>query len=278
MRPIVLYRKYETEYKEGELEAISRYFPLTCHRTNIRKNDLVIGRYSVFPLYREQEEDILNVGAKLINSYKQHRYIADLGNWYNDLEGLTPRSWAGIEYIDEEGPYILKGETNSIRQKFSTHFYARDKTEAKQVYSRLKQESLLSNQTIWIRKFEDLESFGVQVTGLPIANEWRIFICDGEILSHGFYWSSCIEDIDTVPTLNLEDQEVKSFLKDVISKIYKHARFIALDIAKRKNGSWTVIELNDGQMSGLSENNPEILFSNLYKHLTKDLGCCTVYQ
>lgn len=42
-----------------------------------------------------------------------------------------------------------------------------------------------------------------------------------------------------------------------------------IDVAQTESGDWIVIELNDGQMSGLSENNPEILYKNL-KHMTWD--------
>jgi hypothetical protein len=42
-----------------------------------------------------------------------------------------------------------------------------------------------------------------------------------------------------------------------------------MDIAKTQSGEWIVIELNDGQMSGLSENDPNVLYKNL-KYLTWD--------
>ena len=37
----------------------------------------------------------------------------------------------------------------------------------------------------------------------------------------------------------------------------------AIDVAQTESGEWIVVELNDGQMSGLSENNPEVLYKNL---------------
>lgn len=268
MNPIILYRKYEAEYGEDEIACMQRHFTITPHRTDIKKDDLVIGRYSVLPFYKEQEEDIKNVGASLINTYAQHRYIADMGNWYSDLEGITPKSWAGVNWIDEDGPYVLKGETNSRRQKWFTHMYAKDFDAVKEVYGKLQDDALLANQTIWIRKFEEFKNYGEQVNGLPISDEYRFFVCDGQILSGGFYWSSCIEDIyptnDGFPDVG---NVPRRFLKSVIERIGTKARFYALDVAQKSNNEWTVVELNDGQMSGLSENKAEDVFRNLRKVL-----------
>lgn len=266
MNPVILYRKHEAEYGENEIESMMKYFPITSHRTNIRKDDLVIGRYSVLPFYKEQEEDVNNVGATLINSYKQHRYIANMGNWYGDLDDLTPKSWPGITFLEygEKGPFVVKGETNSRRQKWFTHMYANDIEKLVSVLMNLQDDPLLQNQTLWIRRFEKLKSYGTQVNGVPISDEYRFFVCDGQILSGGFYWSSCIEDIGSrnggYPDVNMVPRD---FLKTVIERIGNKTRFYALDVAQKDNGEWTVIEINDGQMSGLSENKADDVYRNL---------------
>lgn len=271
MTPVILYRKYEAEYGDDEIEAMQQHFPITSHRTDIKSGDLVIGRYSVLPFYKEQEEDINNVGANLINTYAQHRYIADMGNWYQDLDGITPKSWPLSEnwgYLDqfiphtEFGPFVVKGETNSRRQKWFTHMYAHDRGKLKDVISNLRDDSLLQNQTLWIRKFEKFKNYGLQVNGLPISDEYRFFVCDGQLLSGGYYWTSCLNDIDGTDLPDVS-KVPRSFLKAVIEHIGKKARFYALDVAQKEDGNWTVVELNDGQMSGLSENKAETVFRNL---------------
>jgi hypothetical protein len=264
LNTIILFRKYEIEYDDDEIETMKKYFPITSYRTDILPGDLVIGRYSVLPFYKEQAEDMENIGAKLINSYSQHRYIANMGNWYSDLEGITPKSWPGLSWIDEDGPYVLKGETNSRRQKWLTHMFAKNLDDAKAVHARLSDDTLLTNQTIWIRKFEKFESCGKQVNGMPISREFRFFICDKQILSGGFYWSSCIEDVGNIP---VHTEVPRSFLNEVIERIGNNARFYALDVAQKETGEWMVVELNDGQMSGLSENKAEDVFRNLKKVL-----------
>lgn len=263
-RKVVLYAKYGYEYDSEELDSIREEFYLTPHRTDIKPGDLVVGRYSMLPFYQGQEEDILNAGATVINSYRAHRYIADLANWYNELQGLTPKTWFWLKDIDEPGPYVLKGETNSKRQKWSTHMYAADLRAAGEVYNRLQEDSFIGSQSIYIRKYIELSKLGEQVTGMPISEEYRFFICDGQILSGAFYWSSCIEDIAEIPDYR---NAPKDFIQEAVSRIGNRARYYAMDVARTATGSWIVVELNDGQMSGLSENSPGVIYSNLARVL-----------
>jgi hypothetical protein len=100
------------------------------------------------------------------------------------------------------------------------------------------------------------------IHGLPITKEFRFFVAYGEILSGGYYWSSHVEDLPEVPSAS---EVPSSFLKEVISKIGHKANYYAVDIAQTEMGEWIVIELNDGQMSGLSENDPYVLYGNLRK-------------
>jgi hypothetical protein len=44
-------------------------------------------------------------------------------------------------------------------------------------------------------------------------------------------------------------------------------RFYTIDIAKDSIGNWIVIELNDGQMSGLSEVDMEMFYKGLKANL-----------
>jgi len=39
--------------------------------------------------------------------------------------------------------------------------------------------------------------------------------------------------------------------------------YFVVDVAETDSGDWILIELNDGTMSGISENNPDVLYCNL---------------
>lgn len=268
MRPVILYRPNMTNAfgeDEGELEAMKKHFHVLRQRGQVQPNQLVIGRYSVLPFYKELEEDVRLMGGQLINSYTQHRYIADLGNWVVDLEGLTPPAFTRLEDLPADGgPWVLKGETNSKKDQWHTHMYARNNQAAVHVWLRLQEDSLVSSQQIYIRPFVPLVTLAWGMNQEPITKEFRFFVLDGKILSGAFYWSSHVGDLEHlgVPVPKVEEVP-KAFLDDVIGRIKDKVRFVVIDVAQLADGGWTVIELNDGQMSGLSENDPKTLYKNL---------------
>jgi hypothetical protein len=257
---IILVRNEGHLIDDEEYNALRENFSYTAFRSAIPQNELVIGRYSVLPYYREVESDIKNAGSALINTHSQHRYVADLGNWYLDLEHLTPKSWVFGSHIDHDGPFVLKGETNSQRFKFKTHMFAATKADIPIVAQRIKEDSLFQNQTIWVREFVELKSYGLQVTGLPISKEFRFFICDGKVVCGGFYWSNCVDDLEFMPDANEVPRE---FLQEIINCVDGACTFYAVDVAQKADGTWIVIELNDGQMSGLSCIDPKTFYQNL---------------
>lgn len=248
----ILIRDPQDEYGEKEaMRELGVYFVES--RLYAAGYDVVVGRYSVLPFYKELENDLLLSETFLINSFSQFRYISDLGNWYRDLKNITPFTWSNMqEYIasDYEGPVVLKGETNSRRDKWLTHMFANNKTEAREVYGKLMDDSLICHQNIYIRKYEPLKKLIDSVTGMPVPNEWRFFICYGQIIASGYYWSTYIDDI-VEKKITIENPPI-SIIENVIELVGSNSNFYSIDIAQKENGDWTVIELNEGQMSGLN--------------------------
>ena len=253
------------EYQK-EKETASLYFPVVTSRMNIPHNSLVIGRYSVLPMYKQLEEDLECVSSKLINSYREHRYIADLKNWYQDLEKYTFPTWFRMEDVPEDcGPVVLKGETNSRKDRWNTHMFAKDKKEALEIFFKLQVDSCIGNQDICIRKYVPLVTLLEDPYGPPVTLEYRFFCAYGRILSGAYYWSSSIDDVKDHPLLKSDKTllEASGFVGKILPLISQHCNFVVVDVAKGKDGKWYVVELNDGQMSGLSENQPDILYENL---------------
>ena len=265
MRLCVLYRKIgiasEDEAEIAALEGAG--FVYLSTRTQVREGDLVVGRYSCWPFYKELENDVLYNGAKLLNTSAQHQYIADLGNWVVDLKELTPETWSDLQSIPDQGPFILKGGTNSRKGYWRTHCFAENKADAIAVHGRLSDDSLIGRQSIYIRKFEKLYTYMYDIQGMPVTKEFRFFVCDKQVVCGGFYWSNWIEEI-TPPDISEVPQ---SFLNEVIERIGDKARAYALDVALKEDGTPIVIELNDLQQSGLSCNNPNVFYNNLYSIL-----------
>ena len=262
MRPIILYRESRETMDADELSAAKEHFECTNSRMIIQAGDLVIGRYSVLPFYKEQERDINLVGAKLINTLSQHNYVADMQNWVYDLKDLTPKTWDRLENLPEDCAFVLKGETNSRKHDWSDLMFAPNKKAAIEIHSKLTKDGLIGYQKIYIRQYVPLKTYMVGIKGLPITHEFRFFVCDKQILCGGYYWSSHVDDLDVKPDVTSVPQK---FLQEVVNLIGDQIRFYVVDVAQTEAGDWIVIELNDGQMSGLSENNPKELYSNLKK-------------
>ena len=275
-RPVILYRG--DDFEQYELEAAQAAgFKITNSRMSLDPFDLVVPRYSALPFYKELEHDVTVAGGKLINSYKQHRYVADLANWYQDLEAFTPKTWFRPSDVpmDEPGSFILKGETNSKKFLFAEMMYAPDRSQVGRVLARLQDDSLIGQQNIYVRQYEPFYTYKRGLHGLPVTREFRFFAAYGQILSGGFYWSSHIDELREagVPESEFDPETVpKDFLAKVLARIGNNVTFVCVDVAELTQDNWRVVELNDGQMAGLSENDPKVLYPALMKAIKKHVN------
>lgn len=266
-RPVILYRGQDFERHELAAATHAGFF-CTKSRVNTRSGDIVLARYSALPYYKELEHDLSLIGATLVNSFRQHNYVADLMEWYQDLSYCTPQTWRTVTDIplSESGPFVLKGATNSKKFNWDTHMFCSDRSQLGQVLGRLQDDSLIGSQDIYIRKYVPLRHLADAPHGLPISKEFRFFVHDGEVIGSGFYWSSHIDDLTgIVPGYDLDPNMVpKLFIGDVIQSISDKVSSVVIDVAETASGDWCVIELNDAQQSGLSEVEPLGLYKKWF--------------
>ena len=93
------------------------------------------------------------------------------------------------------------------------------------------------------REFLSLKPIGVHPqSSLPLTLEYRVFVLGGQILKVGNYW----------PEGDYQDHErpPEDWLQTVIGKI--QSPFFSLDVALDTDERWWVIEVGDGQVSGLN--------------------------
>lgn len=257
-RPTILFRK--DGYNEDEYVRALRHFrpsPVVAYRTSCQ-NALVFGRYSVLPFYRELDEELHLQGSCLINSYNQHRWVADFG-WYETLRDFTFPSWTQDEFprTNYPGPFVVKGRTNSRKHWWNTHMYAADRAAAVRVAVRLGEDELVSQQGLVFRAYEPLRALEVGLNGLPFANEWRVFYLGEQRLCHGYYWTEAETPYGEI------DPAALSFADEVAARAAEHVNFFVLDVAEKEAGGWVLVEVNDAQMSGLSFCKADELYSNL---------------
>ena len=243
---ILFRRTYDTEDEE---QIAKVYFPIVNYRSEIAAGSLVIPRYSSLPFYKELETDITNCGSRLIQSYEQHKYIADF-SYYKDIKDYTFESWLLGDYNIPDIPLVVKGKTNSKKWNWKQSMFAPNKIAAIKIATELSCDGLISSQEIVLRKYEELMPLEVGINGLVFAKEYRFFYLNNNCIGSGFYWS--IAD-DSVVEENKNIPNEAIVLANTISKIVsKHTAFYVIDVAQKKNGDWICIELNCGTMSGLS--------------------------
>ena len=255
MTPTILFR-HDRDTLE-EMEIAQKFFPVTGSRVGLDER-LVIGRYSVLPYYKELEFDLKEQCSRLINNLQEHRYIASF-EYYEDVKEFTPETWFRLQDVpDDSGPYVLKGLTNSRKFRWNTHMYAADWTDAGKIHSELMQDPLIGEQGVLIRKFEKLKILEVGINGMPMANEWRFFFYRDQLLTNGFYWTISEKQGE----MNNAGMEFAYRMADILKE---RTNFFVIDIAEKESGEWILIEVNDGQMSGLSGNDPHRLYAGLKK-------------
>jgi len=264
MKPIILFRQSLAE--ENEIALANNFFDIVEQRTQCKHN-LVISRYSALPYYQELETDLSSLHCKMINTYKQHKWIANF-EYYEALKEYTPETWDEYSFQDcsYDGPFIVKGKTNSKKFQWNKLMFARTKKDAIHIGCELLSDSMIGCQDIIYRKYIPLKTLEFGTKGLPFSNEWRLFYLGNKLLSYGYYWSCASEKI--ISSIQLSN---KGFiLADKIAKIAsEYTNFFVIDIAETDKGDWILIEINDGQMSGLSENNARVLYGNLKIEMKK---------
>lgn len=258
MDTTVLFRIGSSLEERDEFTAALEYMKVETSRC-VCKDTTVFGRYSVLPYYEDLEQDLNWMGSRLINSHEQHRWIANF-DYYNELSEYTFQSWTERQfpYSTYEGPFVVKGMTNSKKHNWNSMMFAKDRREAVEVAIKLRQDELIGRQKLIYRKYTPLVTYEMGLNGLAFTNEWRFFFLGKKLIAHGYYWSEA-EDVET-PRLS---EEGLVFAQEVANIASEHVNFFVLDIGEKQEGGWVLVEINDAQMAGLSLIDPHMFYRGL---------------
>lgn len=257
MQPIILFPLQSAyPYEQSELRVAKEYFQVIELRCICPKDRLVIGRHSVPPSYRELERDIEIMGSRLVNTWKQHRWATTF-DYYYDLRDFTAEFWddSNVHLCDHPGPFVVEWLSNSLEHQWK---FAKTKRQAIEVGKELVQDSNIRELGVIYRRDLPLSLYKVGFGDL-----WRLFYLGSTRLSHGCYWSL----FETVEERTLS-QEGFDFADRVAAIASQHTRFFTLDVAEKKQGGWTLKQVNDAQSSALQENDAHVLYENLRKALS----------
>lgn len=249
--------------EECEREAAKEHFDVVESRC-CAFNQMVIPRYSSLPYYDELEKDLYELGKEPINSYKQHKWIANF-EWYHVLKDYTFETYFYEDFFHnapDNVPYVVKGVTNSKKFSWKNKMFAENKTKAYAIAASLRDDSLIGNQDIIFRRYRKLKTYEFGANGLPFAAEWRIFFYKNEIIDHGYYWSIATDIDHETP------QEVLDFACKCANIASEYTNFYVLDVCLTdRTKECKLVEINCGTMSGLSCIPPRRFYRNLRRAL-----------
>lgn len=200
---------------------------------------------------------LLGKGIQLINSPKEYAKYHLLPGWYSDFEGATPFSiWnesrdirAALELTEGlEGAFVVKDYVKSRKHEWHDACFIKDISDKEDTFRVInnfinRQGSNLEGGVV-LRKFESLKSMGRHKdSGMPISEEYRVFVFKGEILISDNYWSDNEE-------VNISEDEY-IWIESISGKI--ESNFVTIDLARKTDGKLIIMEMGDGQVSGLQQ-------------------------
>ena len=269
MRPYFLYSETTQRNQPDELAIVRKIFgEENCGDliTKIPEERIVIPRFRAIPFGKELEQEIINRGSVLINSYREHSNVANVFYWAPLLEELTApahHDWE-VPYLPE-GEWFVKGETNSIKNRWFECCYAPNKKTLPEIVRNNQLDVYVGTQEIVIRPYQNFRVIGLAIDNRPVFNERRCFVVNGQLVSQGDYWTSYPE----YKVAALDEEKFNRAIQGAIEKVGTIAPFLVIDLAENPDGRWSVIELNDGCQSGLSDNDPEVVWQAVSDYIEK---------
>jgi hypothetical protein len=209
--------------------------------------------------YDQLYKALADKGIVLINNPTAYTHCHYLPESYAVIETATPKSvWLRMDEFSLDKvmellqPFAAKPVIVKDFVKSQKHYWleacfissAANRAAVEQVVQRfieLQGEDL--NEGLVFREFVEFEPLATHSkSGMPLTKEFRLFVFDGEPFYAVEYWEEGEYGELRPPT--------EAFLE--LARNVK-SRFFTMDIAKRKDGEWMIIELGDGQVAGLPE-------------------------
>lgn len=201
-------------------------------------------------------------GIELINdpvSYRQCHYLPD---WVELFEGRTPKSvWIEsdklssnlLESVMEKlkvfgsKPVVLKDFVKSEKDHWQEACFipdASDREAVQRVVTRfleLRGDALEGG--LVFREYVDLKPLGQRSkSDMPLTREYRLFVFAGKIVYWTPYWEEG-DYGDGEPPLGVFAPLARK----------PESNFFSMDVAQTKADQWVIVELGDGQVSGLPD-------------------------
>lgn len=206
--------------------------------------------------YEKLYNSLLKLNLRLVNTSTEYKHCYYLPASYQHIEAYTAKTVItnkDIQLTKDELADLLRefGEKAIIVKdyvKSQKHHWleacfipkASDTEHVQRVVNKfveLQGDNLQGG--LVFREFIELESVGVHPKSkMPLTKEYRVFILNKKPISIIKYWDEGQYTDDEVSI-----DKFKAVFEQVESN------FFTVDIAKRKDGEWMIIELGDGQVA-----------------------------
>ncbi|QDG49553.1 hypothetical protein FIV42_02005 [Persicimonas caeni] len=199
-------------------------------------------------------------GYMLVNSPEQYRHCHYLPESYGVLEGVTPQTvWLeGAEHSDADicdaasafgdAAIIVKDYVKSQKHYWDEACFVPSASDTERLLQVVRRFIELQGGELEgglvLRRYVEFETLPTVDEGdAPSVLEYRLFFFDGRLVSLAPYW----DESDYPSALEVP---VDRF-GEVADRI--DSRFFSMDVARTVDGEWLVVEVGDGQVSGLPE-------------------------
>jgi len=243
---------------------------------NIRYNDkmediIYRGWMLTHTQYEKLYNELLSKNYKLINDPIEYANCHYLPNSLQFIAKYTPKTIfqkieneESITILIENSkifsgkPVIIKDFVKSEKHYWNTACFVENSDDVEKLRATIdnfiKLRGDFLNEGIVIREFVELNKLtNHSKSGMPLSEEYRLFFFRKELSCVYKYWEEGIYCDNKIDTLRLEE-----LAKNISSN------FFTMDVAKDKNEKFIIIELGDGQVSGIPENEDK---NEFYKNL-----------
>lgn len=256
--------------------------PARAVRNIPRHDQEIIGMYRGWMLspesYRQLYDILLERGIRLVNTPEQYRHCHYFPESYSIIAAHTPASvvipvtpevppdFREIGTLLERfgrRPIVVKDYVKSRKHEWLEACFipdAGDIAAVERIASRCieLQGSDLAGGLVF-REFVELEALARHSrSGMPLTQEFRRFYCKGKLFFATEYWE------EGTYTLKIPDENLFQQIASAIG-----SNFFTMDIARKADGGWIIIELGDGQVAGVPEGSDLRMF---YRNLRTALG------
>jgi hypothetical protein len=200
-------------------------------------------------------EAALTRNIRLVNTPDQYQTAMEFDRFYPLLGDLTPKSrivttpeQVATAASELGFPLFVKGAVKSNKEQGWRACVAETMPELISIADDLFVREQRSRGRVILRTLARLRTIATDYQAFPLGREYRVFVYQNCVLAYGFYWDEYADSIKLIAT---EEQAIQTLAFEAARRV--GTPFIAVDIGQLESGNWIVIEVGDGQFSGLSQ-------------------------